>query len=115
MTCQWCRHFRYKGVSVCARPGGDGNTLPAKGRTSECQWFDPRRTCTTCEYRCSTEERSSLRSDSDVCPKWTLRSISKWGGSRKNPAKCQDARSDDLDSGGQVAPGENEQNPKQGE
>lgn len=95
MTCQWCIHFRYKGrASVCARPGGDGKIIPAKGRTSECQWFDPRRTCTTCGYRCAPEERDALYGDGKLCGKWTLRSISKWGGRRRTPSKPAEGSED---------------------
>lgn len=85
MTCQWCIHFRYKsGASACARPGGDGKTIPAKGRSSECSWFSPRRTCTTCGHRCDPDEREALCADGRTCDKWILRSISKWGGCRRS-------------------------------
>ena len=93
MTCQWCIHFRYKGgFSVCARPGGDGNIMPAKGNASECQWFDPRRICTTCSFRCSPDERDALCSGG-LCGKWTLRSVSNWGGRRRAPQRPSESSS----------------------
>ena len=83
MTCQWCIYFRYKHKeSVCVRPGGDGRTMPSKGRTHDCTCFSPRHNCTTCEYRCSLEERKSLGGDGRMCGRWTIRKISKWGGKR---------------------------------
>jgi len=82
MTCQWCKKYKWrKGTAVCTRPGGDGKILPSKGRNYECEFFDPRRNCTTCKYRCFPSERNTAKA-AGPCEKWALKPVSKWGGDR---------------------------------
>lgn len=89
MTCQWCLEFRRKGGRpVCAKPGRDGNTMPSSGGPSTmCEDFRPRMICTTCEYRCSPDEKSFLVTSKSKCSKWKLRELSTWGGSRYRGAR----------------------------
>lgn len=82
MTCQWCIHYRRRGgISLCADPSGDGNTMPVKDGGS-CNRFVPRKNCTTCERRCSREEKASKQDEFGSCGEWTLRALSTWGGRR---------------------------------
>lgn len=96
MTCQWCIHHRRKGISVCTRPGGDGNIMPAKEHGGDCEWFEPRRICTTCEHRCAPDRKETRWADSAFCRHWKLRKLSKWGGSRRHTR--QSSSSDSPDS-----------------
>lgn len=91
MTCQWCIHFRYKGVAVCTWPGrNDGKIIPAKERI-ECSGFEPRRICSTCEHRCDYPERESSGGSYGECDRWKLRSLSTWGGVRKRTRKRKES------------------------
>lgn len=85
MTCQWCKHYRYRITSktrLCVAPGSDGKILDAKHGAAPCPKFDPRRICTTCAFRCTPEDKSTLTGENDRCPKWKLRQIAAWGGRR---------------------------------
>lgn len=83
MTCQWCIHYRYKKSSVCTWQGrADGKIIPAKEHV-ECQGFEPRRNCSTCEHRCDYADRESSGGSYGECDRWALRKLSTWGGTRK--------------------------------
>ncbi len=51
--------------------------------TSICDMFDPRKSCTTCNYRCVASEKDRLIGSGDGCTKWVLRELSSWGGARR--------------------------------
>ena len=71
----------------CVRKGGDGRIVPsAGGGKSVCAWFEARRSCTTCEHRCSIEERGEFLGRSAGCGKWELRRLGSWGGARRSSA-----------------------------
>ena len=77
MTCQWCTYYRRRGgTSLCLARGSD---LAA----ALCDRFDPRKSCTTCNFRCGPDERERLVGNGDGCPKWELRKLSTWGGARR--------------------------------
>lgn len=82
MTCQWCIYYRRRGQGICISPDRDGTTIPAKSR-SVCEQFEPRRNCSTCEFRCSQDDRESSGGRFGECYRWKLRSLSTWGGVRK--------------------------------
>lgn len=93
MTCQWCIYYRRKrgGDPRCERPGGDGNVLSTKvirasGGSHTCEWFEPRKSCTTCSSRCAIEYKEEVEAIG-TCPKWSLRRLSTWGGSRRRKRK----------------------------
>lgn len=96
MTCQWCLNFRRKaGMPICASPERDGRTIPSRGGDSVvCEHFSPRISCTTCEYRCSPEEKYFLITNKSKCPKWKLRSLSTWGGSKYRGARMRISETD---------------------
>lgn len=87
MTCQWCKNYRRRnGLSKCWYPFDDGLSrfIDVKpGGASTCRKFDPRRSCTTCEHRCSAEDKARNMSAEGGCPSWQLRKLSTWGGSRR--------------------------------
>lgn len=89
-------NFRRKnGAPVCVRPGGDGRTLPSTGgESSQCEKFSPRRSCTTCEYRCSPEDKYERVGSGRKCQKWKLRAISTWGGSKYRAARMRTSEAD---------------------
>ena len=77
MTCQWCTYYRRRGgASLCLAKGSDL-------ATTMCDRFDPRRSCTTCDFRCDSEEKERLFGSGEACPKWKLRKLSTWGGARR--------------------------------
>lgn len=89
MTCQWCKNYRRRdGKSKCWYPFDDGlsRLIDVKGADG-CDKFDPRRSCTTCEHRCSGEEKSSNMGCPGGCQKWNLRKLTTWGGSRRFSTK----------------------------
>ena len=85
MTCQWCIHYRRRaGVSICFAPDKDGNVTPVRIKGPICERFSARRCCSTCEHRCSQEERDECLGSPNGCQKWELRKLSTWGGPRRN-------------------------------
>lgn len=89
MTCQWCIHYRRRGgISLCLAPDGDGKVVPVGIKDLACAKFKARKSCTTCEYRCSQEEKGELMFAPGGCPKWVLRALSTWGGARRF-RRCQ--------------------------
>lgn len=102
MTCQWCIHFRNRGVAACTWPGRpDGRIIPAKERT-ECPGFDPRRVCSTCEHRCDYAERESSGGSYGECDRWVLRTLSSWGGNRKRGGRPKASKREEQISGSPV-------------
>lgn len=86
MTCQWCVHYRRRrGGITCVRPGGDGKVVPKNKGNINCPCFDARKSCTTCEHRCSIDEKMARIDESGKCSSWNLRKIESWGGYRKVP------------------------------
>lgn len=84
MTCQWCKHYRRRGKAVlCLSPDGDGKVIAIDAKSQTCPKFIARKSCTTCGLRCLPEEKESFLQGPDGCPKWTLRKLSSWGGSRR--------------------------------
>lgn len=84
MTCQWCKNYRRRdGKAMCRCADGKVRPVPPEVRADTCGRFDARRSCTTCGHRCSSEERGERPYD-EVCPKWELRILSSWGGSRRS-------------------------------
>lgn len=118
MTCQWCIHYRYKGLSVCTWPGrADGKIIPAKEHV-ECPGFDPRRNCSTCEHRCDYAERESSGGSYGECDRWALRKLSKWGGTRKRGGRPRKTHTDTSTTANTISgsPGKTEtKTSKQGE
>lgn len=107
MTCQWCLHYRRKrgGESRCDRPGGDGLVMPIKGAkdgpSPVCLYFDPRKSCTTCSCRCSQDMKEERLDQFGLCPHWSLRKLSSWGGSRRRRRRPPGlSPSEDLKSDG---------------
>lgn len=89
MTCQWCKNYRRRdGISKCLFPSEDGQRklVDIKGADA-CDKFDPRRSCTTCEYRCPPEEKGANMQCDGGCSKWILRHLTTWGGVRKFTTK----------------------------
>ena len=83
MTCQWCTGYRRRGgVALCVTSDPDGSAIDANTCRTTCPRFEPRRICTTCSYRCSSDERDRLVGESGECPRWRLRELSRWGGAR---------------------------------
>ena len=83
MTCQWCiRYRRRDGKSLCLRKTETGETVLTDIKGLACEKFIPRRSCTTCEHRCSYEEREGLLFAEGGCQKWQLRNLTTWGGPR---------------------------------
>lgn len=97
MTCQWCLHYRRKrgGLPRCERPDGDGKILAVKGPNGcshdVCKWFNPRKSCTTCSFRCPAEVKADRLDQFGLCDQWKLRQLSSWGGSRRRKRKPPDA------------------------
>ena len=84
MTCQWCKHYRRRGKNaLCLAPGGNGKVVDIGPSSPTCPNFNARKSCTTCALRCLSEEKETLLQGPDGCPKWTLRQLSSWGGSRR--------------------------------
>ena len=85
MTCQWCIHYRRRGgKSLCLSPERADGHGAADIENGTCRLFSPRRTCTSCDHRCSGEERDRLRFANETCPRWKLRELSSWGGDRRS-------------------------------
>lgn len=86
MTCQWCLNYRRRGgAAKCVRPGGDGKIIPQGGHNTDCAHFNARKSCTTCEHRCTPDEKTDRIGDDGRCPMWNLRRLESWGGYRKTP------------------------------
>ena len=88
MTCQWCTYYRRRGgKSLCLAPerAGKQGTSDIEGGT--CRLFSPRKTCTSCEHRCSGSDKDALMSTGEACPRWELRKLSSWGGNRRYNTK----------------------------
>lgn len=84
MTCQWCKYYRRRGKNaLCLAPGGTGKVIEIDSSSPTCPNFNARKSCTTCALRCLPEEKEALLQGPDGCPKWTLRQLSSWGGSRR--------------------------------
>lgn len=86
MTCQWCKHYRRRGgIPLCLTVDDCGRVTPVKiGRMADgCSRFDPRKSCTTCEFRCSSDEKELNLESTEGCPKWKLKDLSTWGGNRR--------------------------------
>ena len=86
MTCQWCKHYRRRGgIALCLSVDSYGRIVPEKLNklADGCPRFDPRVSCTTCRYRCSQDDRDANMGVSGSCPKWELKELSTWGGSRR--------------------------------
>lgn len=84
MTCQWCKNYRRRnGQPKCWFPFDDGvsRLVDVKGADG-CLKFTPRVCCTTCEHRCPPDYRSQ-NGRGGKCPKWALRALTTWGGSRR--------------------------------
>lgn len=78
MTCQWCTYYRRRdGMSMCRTE--DGRVVKTQG--ASCGRFNPRRSCTTCAYRCQPEEKDR-NFEEGRCEKWVLRALATWGGDR---------------------------------
>ena len=70
---------------MCFSPDSDdGVAHPIKERGAECSRFSPRKTCTTCDRRCSQEEKDERVGPYGGCAMWKLRSLSTWGGRRRS-------------------------------
>jgi len=84
MTCQWCTHYRRRdGKSLCLTKTDDGKVVLSEIKGLSCEKFDPRKSCTTCEHRCSYEEREKLLFAEGGCNRWALRNLTTWGGPRR--------------------------------
>lgn len=84
MTCQWCIKYRRRdGRSLCLTETEDGEPVLKPIQGLACGKFDPRKSCTTCEHRCSPDERETLLFMDGGCPKWELRNLTTWGGRRR--------------------------------
>ena len=83
MTCQWCTYHRRRGgTSICVLPGGDGRVRDQRDRLPPCDSFIPRQSCTTCDRRCSDDEKDERILSPQGCMDWTLRKLTTWGGTR---------------------------------
>ena len=67
---------------MCAAPDAEGNMSLVRIKSLACERFEARRSCTTCEHRCSLEERGSRMDSEGCCNFWKLRALSSWGGHR---------------------------------
>ena len=84
MTCQWCINYRRRdGVSMCLKKKETGEVVLSPIKGLACKDFVPRRSCTTCEHRCSYEDREKLLLEEGGCKAWELRNLSTWGGQRR--------------------------------
>ena len=84
MNCQWCKNYRRrKGTPKCLVADGKGGRVISETEDANgCARFAPRKTCTTCEFRCPAEDRVSNMDADGACPKWRLRVLASWGGHR---------------------------------
>ena len=72
---------------MCKCADGKVRAVPAEVRADRCKRFDARRNCTTCGHGCSQDDKSN-RPLNEACPKWELKVLSTWGGSRRWPKKA---------------------------
>lgn len=94
MTCQWCIRFRRRGGrAACLRQDETGATVYETPQGADgCGMFQPRRNCSTCEYRCPADEKERLLSRPGGCGRWELRRLTTWGGCRRfSSAKKKEA------------------------
>lgn len=102
MTCQWCKYYRRRvgDLTVCLHPERNWTTIEVKGGGT-CEFFDPRRNCTTCAHRCTQEERQKNMDLEGNCSMWNLRQLGRWGGFRRRswrPFKFSRSKEDVLES-----------------
>lgn len=84
MTCQWCTHYRRRdGKPMCLTEIDGGKVVLSDIKGLACEKFSPRKSCTTCEHRCSYEDREKLLLADGGCNRWALRNLSTWGGARR--------------------------------
>ena len=71
---------------MCSVPGVNGLDELVRA-VVPCDKFVARQCCTTCAYRCPPDEKEKLMPAPGKCPRWKLRKLSTWGGSRRYPKK----------------------------
>lgn len=91
MTCQWCKRYRRRGGRpFCLMEDENGEVVAHLIVGRACDKFVPRVNCKTCSMfgKCTPKDIEENLLYNDVCPKWSLRKLSKWGGPRvRGPSK----------------------------